>query len=129
VPPAPKPKYCAVVVDDSQDAAESLARLLILMGCEATFVTHARDAMVEVLNKKPSIVFLDIGMPVINGYELAQMIRRYFDSEAIKLVAVTAYGTAEDRARARKAGFDAHVLKPVDPAMVESMIKVVFEGR
>ncbi len=85
--------------------------------------------MAEVLNKKPSIVFLDIGMPVINGYELAQMIRRYFDSEAIKLVAVTAYGTAEDRARARKAGFDAHVLKPVDPAMVESMIKVVFEGR
>lgn len=128
LPPAPKTKYRAVVVDDNRDAAESFARLLTTMDCEATFVTDAGDALAEVLDKNPQIVFLDIGMPEIDGYQLASMVRRFFSSEEVKLVAVTGYGTAEDRARARWAGFDAHVLKPIDPALVESMIKTVIEG-
>jgi CheY-like chemotaxis protein len=127
--PASKPRYCAVVVDDSRDAAESFVRLLIAIGCEATSVTDARDALAEVLHKRPHIVFLDIGMPQIDGYQLASMVRRFFNSDEVKLVAVTGYGAAEDRARARKAGFDAHVLKPVDPAIVESILKTVIEGR
>jgi CheY-like chemotaxis protein len=125
----PKPVYCAVVVDDSRDAAESFARLLTMMGCNATFVTDAREALAEVLHKRPHIVFLDIAMPMLDGYELASMIRRWFDSDETKLVAVTGYGAAEDRARARTAGFDAHVLKPIDPALVASILKTVIEGR
>lgn len=117
------------MVDDNHDAAESFARLLITLDCEATFVTDARDALAEIVDKKPHIVFLDIGMPAIDGYELAAMVRRFFSSEEIKLVAVTGYGAPEDRARARKAGFDAHVLKPIDPEIVQSMIKTVIEGR
>ena len=121
--------YCAVVVDDNRDAAETFARMLTAMSCEATFVTDARDALAEVLDRKPQIVFLDIAMPSINGYELASMIRRWMPSSEVRLVAVTAYGAEEDRARSRRAGFDAHVLKPIDPALVESIIQTVIEGR
>ena len=60
-------------------------------------------------------------MPGIDGYELASMVRRYFSSDEIKLVAVTGYGAEADRARARRAGFDTHVLKPIDPDLVESI--------
>jgi CheY-like chemotaxis protein len=128
LPPTSKPEYCAVVVDDDRDAAESLARMLTMMGCEATFATDALNAVAEVVRKRPHIVFLDIAMPMLSGYELASIIRRRFDSDETKLVAVTGYGEAEDRARARAAGFDAHVLKPVDPALIESILKTIFEG-
>ena len=124
--PDGKKKLCAIVVDDNRDAAESFARLLMTMDCDATFVTDARDAMAQVLHKRPHIVLLDIGMPVIDGYELAVRIRRSFNSEEVKLVAVTGYGRDEDRARARRAGFDAHVLKPIDIALVESILKTVL---
>ena len=116
--------YCAVVVDDHYDTAESLARLLVLMGCQASFVTDARAVVAEVLVKKPHIVFLDIRMPIINGYELAEMIRKSRSQEETKLVALT--GQPVDQARSRKAGFDAHVMKPADPALVESILKTLL---
>jgi CheY-like chemotaxis protein len=121
--------YCAVVVDDDPDTADSFARVLAAMGCKASFVTDARCALAEVLQKKPHIVFLDIGMPIMDGYQLASMIRQSLPSNETKLVAVTGYGAAEDRIRSRKAGFDAHVLKPIDPALVESILKTVMEVR
>jgi len=65
-----------VVVDDNRDAAESFARLLAIMDCEATFVTDPHDALAEIIDKRPHIVFLDIGMPGIGGYELASMVRQ-----------------------------------------------------
>ena len=117
-------KNCAVVVDDHHDTAESLARLLVLMGCQATFITDARDVLAEVIAKKPHIVFLDIQMPVIDGYELAGRIRESLSQEETKLVALT--GQSTDHARSRKAGFDAHVMKPADPALVESILKTVL---
>jgi CheY-like chemotaxis protein len=123
-----KRKYCAVVVDDHADAAESFARLLTQMGCAATFVTDPRDALAEVAHAHPDIVFVDIEMPHIDGYEVAKMIRRWRPSGETKLVAVTAHGGQEDRARARRAGFDAHVQKPMDPALLESILKTVIEG-
>ena len=115
------------MVDDSRDSAETLARMLTAMGCEAAFFTDARDALAEVLSSKPHIAFLDIGMPMINGYELAAMIRRWLPVSEVKLVAVTGYGTEEHRTRSRQAGFDAHVLKPIDPALVESIVRTVLD--
>jgi two-component system CheB/CheR fusion protein len=123
-----KPQFCAVVVDDSRDSAESLARLITLMGCEATYVTDPRDALPEVLHKKPQIVFLDIEMPELDGYQVAAMIRRCLPPEETKLVAVTGHNEDDDRVRARKAGFDAHVKKPLDPDILDSIIKVVLQG-
>jgi CheY-like chemotaxis protein len=125
VPPASE-NICAVVVDDNLDTAESFARLLTALGCQATFVTDPRATIAEIQRARPDIVFLDIGMPIIDGYQVADALRRLYDSEALKIVAVTGYGTREDRFRARKAGFDAHVTKPVDPAIVDSILKTLL---
>jgi CheY-like chemotaxis protein len=120
-----KRNYCALVVDDNRDAAESFARVLRSMGCEAAYTTDPHNALSEAKRLKPHIAFLDIGMPDINGYQLARLLRHHFSQDELKLVAVTGYGSPEDRVAARKAGFDAHVLKPIDPALVESIIKTV----
>ena len=125
---ATKASYCAVIVDDNRDTAESFARLLTLMGCEATFITDPRDTLAEVSRARPNIVFLDIGMPGIDGYQVASTLRRLYDSDALKLVAVTGYNTRQDRFRTRKAGFDAHVVKPIDPQILESILKTLLES-
>jgi CheY-like chemotaxis protein len=119
--------YCALVVDDNADIAESFARLLRLMGCEAVFTTDPRAALDQARRLKPHIAFLDLGMPHMDGCELARRLRAAF-GERLKLVAITAYGSAQDRAATRRAGFDAHVAKPVDPALVDSILRTVLPG-
>lgn len=126
------PKACrpirALVVDDIHDAAESLARLLQAMDCAATFVTDSNKALDAAEAMDAEIVFLDIGMPNFDGYQLARMLRRRH-GEALVLVAVTAYGTPKDRVRSREAGFDAHVQKPADIHIVESILATVLSAR
>ena len=117
----------ALVVDDEHDSAESFARLLKALGCSAEFVTDPKLVLDVMERMHAQIVFLDIGMPEINGYELADMLRgKYGWHDGFRLVAVTAYGSDDDRARSRAAGFDAHVLKPVSPELVESMLHTLF---
>ena len=115
-----------VVVDDMEDVAESFSRMLQSMGCEVSFVTNPYLAVEATNRAKPEIVFLDIGMPGIDGYELARMLRKEHGWEHLKIVAVTGYGSDEHRASSRKAGFDAHVLKPVSPHLVESMLHTLL---
>jgi CheY-like chemotaxis protein len=119
--------YCALVVDDNEDAAESLARLLGHMGCNASFISDPREALAEAARLKPHIAFLDLGMPHVDGCQLARLLRVTFGEE-LKIVAITAYGGAQHRAESRKAGFDAHVVKPVDPALLQSIIRTVLPG-
>jgi CheY-like chemotaxis protein len=102
----------ALVVDDYRDAAEALARLLETMGCRADFVTDPKTAMAAATAMDAQIVFIDIGMPAINGFELAEMFRTRY-GQAIRLVAVTAYGGTAIHLKCRDAGFDCHVLKAV----------------
>jgi len=116
----------ALVVDDKQDVAELLSRLLLTMGCAATFVTNPAVALDAAQALEADIVFLDLGMPNLNGYELARMFRQSYRDAPLRLVAVTAYGTPEDRALSRASGFDAHVQKPVDIPMVEAMLATLF---
>jgi CheY-like chemotaxis protein len=117
----------ALIVDDDQDTAESFARLLQALGCQAEFVIDPYQAVAAVARINPQIVFLDLGMPGIDGYELAAILRsKYGWHDALRLVAVTAYGSDEQRARSRGAGFDAHVLKPVSPELVESTLQTLF---
>jgi CheY-like chemotaxis protein len=92
------------------------------MGCVSTFVTNPTVALDAAQALEADIVFLDLGMPNPNGYELARMFRRCYRDAPLRLVAVTAYGTPRDRAMSRESGFDAHVQKPVDIAMVEAML-------
>ena len=115
----------ALVVDDSHDAAESFARVLESMGCAATFVTNPLVALDAAQALEARVVFLDIAMPELDGYELARAFRAHYGDE-IRLVAVTAYGDCAHRELSREAGFDAHVQKPVDFAMVESMLATLF---
>jgi CheY-like chemotaxis protein len=118
----------ALVVDDHPDTAESLARLLQTMGCAATFVVDPAKAIDAAAALEAEVVFLDIGMPSIDGYELARMLRKKYD-ERILLVAVSGYGSDDHHRRSREAGFDAHVQKPVDMKIVESMLATVLASR
>jgi len=110
------------VVDDQPDVAESLARLLQSMGHLVEYTTDPRAALSFARSFMPHIVFLDIGMPHVDGYELAKAMKDSPELERAKIVAVSAYGESEHRALSRKAGFDAHVQKPMAIDLLESVL-------
>jgi PAS domain S-box-containing protein len=103
-----------LIVDDNEDAANSLAMLLKLNGHETHVAYSAKDALVCVEDFKPDVGLLDIGLPEMHGYELAKRLRASPKLQGLCLIALTGYGQAEDRARALAAGFDAHLVKPLD---------------
>ena len=119
-----------LVVDDHLDTAQSFAALLRALGHEAEAVTDPARVEARVAELEPHIVFLDLGMPKLNGWQVAERLRARYPQEAIKLVAITAYGEAHDRARSRRAGFDAHLVKPASIDLVESILTQFFtQGR
>lgn len=102
------------MVDDNADAADTLAELLRMVGYEAQCANHARDALDMLPGWSPQLALLDIGLPEIDGYELAALIRAQPQGRSLKLVALTGYGRDNDRARALNTGFDEHLVKPVE---------------
>jgi signal transduction histidine kinase len=104
-----------LVVDDNVDAAESVAMVLKIAGHEVRMAHSGPEAVTSVERFEPEIVVLDIGLPGMNGYEVAQQLRSGDDAHKPVLVALTGYGQDEDRARAHDAGFDHHLTKPVEP--------------
>jgi len=122
----PRPRKI-IVVDDSTDTAQSFALLLRSLGHHAEFITDARAVMGTVRRERPDAVFLDIGMPHMDGFELARLLKREF--EEICVVAITGHGSDEDRRRGREAGFDAYITKPVDMAMLQSILDTLFAPR
>ena len=104
-----------LVVDDNEDAAEALAALLAELGHEVK-VAHDGPSALQVTHAfQPSICLLDIGLPVMDGYELARHLRKDAGlSEDVRLIAVTGYGQEGDRERSQQAGFQHHIVKPVD---------------
>ena len=108
-----------LIVDDNEDAANSLALLLKLGGHETASVYTAVDALQRARAFRPDVVLLDIGLPEMDGYEVAQKMRELPGLRDIRLVAVTGYGRSDDRLRARDAGFDDHLTKPVEYAVLE----------
>lgn len=103
-----------LVVDDNEDAAEPLAMLLRLNGEDSHAVHDGTEALRAMEGTRPEIAFFDIGMPKVNGYELCRRIREQSWGKNITLVALTSWGQEEDRRRTKDAGFDAHLVKPVD---------------
>jgi CheY-like chemotaxis protein/two-component sensor histidine kinase len=103
-----------LVVDDNRDAAVSLADLLQLSGNQAHTCYDGLEAVRAAEVFRPDIVLLDIGLPKLNGYEVARRIREQPWGRALALVAMTGWGQEEDRERSRDAGFDAHLIKPVE---------------
>ena len=111
-----------LVADDNVDAAATLAALLDIAG-HTTHVVHDGAAAVDAAATfRPELVFLDIGMPFMDGYEAARRLRRMPALDGAMLVALTGWGTEEDRARSRAAGFDRHLLKPALPDDVEAVL-------
>jgi PAS domain S-box-containing protein len=111
-----------LVVDDNQDAAESLTMLLQSMGCVAQTTLNGHDALATAPRFKPDVILLDIGMPDLNGYEVARQLREMPELRHVMLVALTGWGQPEDKRRAAEAGFDQHLTKPVDPAVLFMLI-------
>jgi CheY-like chemotaxis protein len=117
-----------LVVDDVRDAAETLAQFLSALGHEAEWLTDPREVVETARRLRPHLIFLDLGMPDIDGYELARTLRGEFGFDSLRLVAMTGHGLQEHRIASRQAGFDAHVTKPADPAVIESILETIFGG-
>jgi CheY-like chemotaxis protein/two-component sensor histidine kinase len=114
-----------LVVDDNQDAANSLGMLLRLQGHEVRVAYDGASALAIAPEYRPEIAFLDIGMPGMDGHELARRLREDPAASGLMLVAVTGWGTPEDRRRTADAGFDHHLVKPVD---LEALARLLHEG-
>jgi PAS domain S-box-containing protein len=132
--PRPKQKQPLVrsrilVVDDCRESAESLAKLLGFMGLDATSLYDGEAAIEWILTHRPDVVFLDIAMPGLDGYEVATRLREHRELRATVLVALTGFGQREDRSRASEAGFDFHVTKPADVDELEDLLLKVQEER
>jgi PAS domain S-box-containing protein len=120
--PAHAPALRVLVVDDNRDAAETLSALLAIMGHTAPVAADGRQALRMIEGFRPQVVFLDIGMPGMSGYEVAQSVRSDPQFDDVRLVALTGWGGEADRARSREAGFDEHLTKPATVAAIESVL-------
>jgi len=117
-----------LVVDDHIDTARSYFELLTAMGHACKYTTDPTQALAVARGLDPQLALLDIGLaPFLDGHHLARMLRAEY-GDRITLVAVTAYGRDEDRARTRRAGFDAHVTKPIDISLLESIVRSCLRG-
>jgi len=111
-----------LIADDNQDALESLALMLRLEGHEVHCASDGEEALALAGQRKPEIVVLDVGMPKLDGCEVARRIRAESWGRNAVLVALTGWGQDADRKRSREAGFDMHLVKPVDPATICDML-------
>ena len=118
----PNSQRRVLVVDDSADSADSLALLLRIEGHDVSTAYSASAALDAAERLQPDVAFIDIGLPVMDGYEVARRLRASERCRAIKLVALTGYGQPEDREAAHRAGFDHHLVKPADLSSVGAIL-------
>ena len=115
-------QHRVLVVDDNVDGAESLSLFISLLGHKVD-VAHSGPEALELLSHgMPHVIFLDIGLPGLSGYEVAQRIRKLPLGDAVHLIALTGWGTDEDKQKALEVGFSQHLTKPVDPTVVERIL-------
>ncbi len=122
-------RHRILVVDDNVDAAETLAMLLDLSGHEARSAFGGQEALDLAITFRPDVVFLDIGLPGMNGYEIARRLLAYPGTASAKLIALTGWGTEDDIRKSKLAGFHAHLTKPVDPEAVGAMLATLLPVR
>ncbi|MCG6156480.1 PAS domain S-box protein [Rubinisphaera margarita] len=124
-PPSPTLQKI-LVVDDNKAAADLLAMIVRMLGHEVRIANDGREGVDAAREFRPDVILMDIGMPRMNGYEAARLIRNQEWGDDIHLVALTGWGQDEDRRRTQDAGFDHHLVKPAEPA---DLLKVLAEGR
>jgi CheY-like chemotaxis protein len=115
-------KYRILVVDDNKDSATSLALMLKIMGHETRTAYDGMTAVDAAATFRPEVVLLDLGLPKLSGYDACRRIRAQPWGERIVLIAQTGWGQEEDKRRSREAGFNFHMVKPVDPAALEKLL-------
>lgn len=113
-----------LVVDDNEDAAFVVAELLMARGHIVEVATGGRQGFDAARARLPDVVLLDIGMPLMDGYQAATALRGEASTRSIRLVALTAWGDSESRARAIKCGFDLHLVKPANFAALFSAVEI-----
>ena len=114
-----------LVVDDNRDCAWILAMLLQAKGHDPFIASDGQTAIAMAQTLKPTLVLLDIGLPGMDGYAVAQQLRNLPETSGATLIAVTGYGDEQDRLRSKQAGFDHHLVKPVSIKMLESILQSV----
>jgi CheY-like chemotaxis protein len=122
-PPAAAGTLDIVVADDNVDFASSFAAMLRLDGHRVRIAHDGRTALQAIDEHAPSVAFLDVGMPRMNGLELASLLRGRPSAPPLMLVAVTGWGQVTDRVRVRHAGFDHHLTKPIDFSDAQALLE------
>ena len=115
-------RHRILVADDNVDAADSLALMLRMMGHEVQTAHNGKQAVEAAESFRPGVILLDIGMPKLNGYEACRSIREQSWGNDAFLIALTGWGQNEDKVRSQEAGFDYHLVKPVEPAALEKLL-------
>ena len=112
--PAAVPPRRVLIVDDNRDAADSLAMLVEHGGHTALVAYDGATALEAVERERPDVVLLDIGLPQMDGHDVCREIRKAPWGRTMRVIALTGWGQEDDRRKSREAGFDAHLVKPVD---------------
>ena len=115
-------RRCVLVVDDNRDAANTLAAIIRLAGHQVHTCYDGAAGFREACRLRPDVLFLDLGLPGMDGYEVAALLKKERGLESMRMVAVTGYGQGADRERALAAGFDHHLLKPPDPSVIRAIV-------
>jgi signal transduction histidine kinase/ActR/RegA family two-component response regulator len=121
-PPEPAAGLHVLVVEDNRDGRESLRDLLEIWGHRVSLAENGPEGIEKAFSVRPDVALIDIGLPGLDGNEVARSIRSILGGEAISLIAMTGYGQPEDRRRALQAGFDFYLVKPVDPAILSQLL-------
>jgi len=123
-----RPTVRILVVDDNRDSAESLTLLLQTLGNDVRTAHDGLEALKVAEEQRPELVLLDLSLPELSGYDVAREIRGLAWGKATVLVALTGWGQEEDRHRSAEAGFDHHMVKPVDTAWLRTILKSIERG-
>jgi CheY-like chemotaxis protein len=118
-------RFKILVVDDNHDSALSLAMMLSIMGHDTRTAHDGESAVATAETFLPDVVLLDIGLPKLNGYEVAQRIRKTSWGATMYLIAVTGWGQDEDRQRSSEVGLNLHMVKPVEPSALEKLLETL----
>jgi signal transduction histidine kinase len=119
------PSRRIIVVDDNDDQVQSLAMLLTLMGHTVQRAANGPDAIEQAMEFRPDVMLIDIGMPEMEGYEVARRLRGQAETRDVYLVAQTGWGSDSDRQRSREAGFDDHLVKPLTSSDLENILRAI----
>jgi CheY-like chemotaxis protein len=119
---APVSNHRILIVDDNRDSADSLGLMLRMMGNDTSTAYDGEEAVTAATAFRPDVILLDIGLPKLNGYEACRRIREQPWDKGIVLIALTGWGQADDIRRSHQAGFDHHMVKPVDPNTLMTLL-------